>query len=202
MDVVKVTIKGTSPLLMHNGQMADPLNEHAKKLKKVTAKRSKTDEDYWEMAQIEFIGGLYYDKKQGVYIPGDNISSMVRDGGKLKKRGAAVQRGVECLEDMCPLTYEGPRTPVALWDIEDFRHTQTIKNGSTGGRTPRTRPKFRDWSLSFTLFYEPGMINLDDLRQCVEDAGVYIGLGDYRPGSPKGGRYGRFKVVGWEATNG
>jgi hypothetical protein len=202
MDTVKVAIEGTSPLLMHNGQLADPLNEWAKKLKKVTAKRQKTDDDYWEMAQIEFMGSLYFDKKDGVYIPGDNISTMIRDGGTLKKRGAMVKRGVECLDVRCPVVYEGPRTMLALWDLTEFRDTRTIKNGSTGGRVPRTRPKFNEWSLGFTLFYEPGMINLADLRQCVEDAGMYVGLGDYRPGSPKGGRYGRFKLTGWEASNG
>lgn len=201
MDIVSVMIEGASPLLMHNGQLADPLNEWAKKLKKVTAKRQKTDEDYNEMARLEFLGGLYYDKKDGVYIPGDNIATMVRDGGKLKKRGASVQRGVECLDIHCPLNYQGPRLPDQLWDVREFRDIRTIKNGSTGGRTPRCRPRFNEWSVSFQLFYDPAVINLDDLRQCIVDAGTAVGLGDYRPGSPKGGRYGRFKLVKWEATS-
>lgn len=202
MDMVKAVIKGTSPLLMHNGQMADPLNYWAKELKKVTAKRQKTDEDYNAMARIEFMGGLYFDKKDGVYLPGDNIAAMVRDGGKLKKRGAMVQRGVECIDLRCAVVYEGPRTMEALWDVGEFRHICTIKNGSTGGRTPRCRPCFNEWGLTFNLFYEPETINLDDLRQCVVDAGMQVGLGDWRPGSPKGGRFGRFKLVTWEATNG
>lgn len=201
MDMVRVTIEGTSPLLMHNGQLADPLNEWSKKLKKYTAKRQKTDDDYNEMARIEFMGGLYYDEKDGVYIPGDNIATMVRDGGKLKKRGATVQRGVECLDLRCPLIYEGPRTREGLWDLK-FRDIRTIKNGPTGGRTPRCRPYFSQWSVSFQLWYDPAVINLEDLRQCVVDAGTAVGLGDYRPGSPKGGRYGRFKLTTWETANG
>lgn len=202
MDMVMATIEGIAPLLMHNGQLADPLNKWAKDLKKVTAKRQKTDEDYAAMARIEFMGGLYFDKKDGVYIPGDNIATMVRDGGKLKKRGAMIQRGVECPDLRCPLVYNGPRTMDALWDVEEFRDIRTIKNGSTGGRTPRCRPRFNEWVLTFSLFYEPETINLDDLRQCVVDAGTAVGLGDYRPGSPKGGRFGRFKLIKWEATNG
>ena len=203
MDIIKATIEGTSPLLLHNARLANPLDECAKLLKKVTSKRNKTDEDYHEMARLEFLGGLYYDKKSGVYIPGDNIAAMVRDGGKLKKRGASVQRGVECLDFLCPLIYDGPRTPEGMWDLRDtFADVRTIKNGSTGGRTPRCRPKFDPWSVTFRLFYDSSMINLDDLRQCLIDAGTAVGLGDYRPGSPKGGRFGRFKLTAWEASNG
>lgn len=202
MDVVNVKIEGTTPLLMHNGQLADPLNDWSRKLKGVTSKRQKTDDDYMEMAKIEFMGSLYFDKKDGVYMPGDNIATMVRDGGTLKKRGRMVQRGADCPELRIPLIYNGPRTMDALWDVTDFRDIRTIKNGSTGGRTPRCRPVFKEWALAFQLWYEPEMINLADLRQCVEDAGMYVGLGDYRPGSPKGGRFGRFKLIGWEAVNG
>lgn len=201
-DFVKATIQGTSPLLVHNGQMANPLNEFAKCLKAITSKRIKTDQDYEEIAHIEFLGSLYHDSKEGMYLPGDNISAMVRDGARLKRRGAMVQRGVECMDLYCSLAYLGPRTPEALWDVEGFRLMAMIKNGSTGGKTARCRPIFRDWALTFQLFYQPDMINLADLRTCIDDAGLYIGLGDWRPGSPKGGRYGRFKVTAWEATNG
>lgn len=202
MDTVNATIEGTSPLLMANGQMADPMNVWARELKKITAKSKKTDEDYKQMAYIQFMGHAYHDKEIGPFVPGDNIAVMVRDGGKVKKRGAAVQRGVECLNFRCPLVYEGPRDLEDMWDIGAFHLTMLAKNGSTGARVLCTRPQFKKWKVSFSLFYEPRVINLDDLRQCVEDAGIVAGVGAYRPGCPHGGRYGRFKLIGWEASNG
>jgi hypothetical protein len=36
-----LTIIGTAPLVMHNGQTADPLNKYAKMLKGVSGKRKK-----------------------------------------------------------------------------------------------------------------------------------------------------------------
>ena len=151
----------------------DPLDDVTRALAAVTKKRMKTEADHREIARIEFMGGLYYNKANGVHIPGDNIATMVRDGGKLKKRGAAVQRAVECMDFACPLIYEGPRTPEALWDSGEYADIRTIKNGSTGGRTPRCRPRFSNWSVSFRLFYDPAMINLEDLRQCLVDAGTH-----------------------------
>lgn len=199
MNTVKATITGTSPLIMHNGRMANPLDKHAIRLREFTSIRKKTDQDYMNLLEVEFMGSLYYDKSVGVYIPGDNIEAMVRDGAKLKKRGASVQRGVSCVEDRIAFTYSGPRDPQTLWDTEDFRDIRNVKNGSTGGKTLRCRPIFREWSLTFTLAYESEQINERDLLQCLADAGQYIGLGDYRPGSPKGGRYGRFEVSKWES---
>lgn len=191
------TIKGVAPLMMHNGQLADPMNKYAIAIKKISSKRNKTDEDYIEIAHLEFLGGMYYDKTIGVYIPVENIDAMVRDAAKLKKLGTSVQRGVQCDGFILPLEYVGPRDPEVMWDTTEFRDVRGIKNGASGGRVMRCRPLFREWSLTFTLTYEKTQINEENLRQCVEDAGKYIGLGDYRPGSPKGGRFGRFDIVKW-----
>ena len=40
--VMLLTIIGTAPLVMHNGQTADPLNKYAKMLKAISGKRKKT----------------------------------------------------------------------------------------------------------------------------------------------------------------
>jgi hypothetical protein len=44
--LLSLTIVGTAPLLMHNGQTADPLNKYAKMLKSVSGKRKKTEADH------------------------------------------------------------------------------------------------------------------------------------------------------------
>ena len=37
------------------------MNKFAKAMKAITSKRKKTDEDYIELARLEFFGGLYAD---------------------------------------------------------------------------------------------------------------------------------------------
>ena len=59
---ISLMIVGTSPLVMHNGQTADPLNKYAKMLREISAKRRKTEADFIEMARIEFVAALYMDQ--------------------------------------------------------------------------------------------------------------------------------------------
>ena len=39
-----------APLLCHNGQLADPLNDLVRQMKKISGKREKTDADLEELA--------------------------------------------------------------------------------------------------------------------------------------------------------
>ena len=54
---VKYHLEGASPLLMHNGALADPLNFWAKKMKEITAKQKKTDADHEEIGRLEWRAG-------------------------------------------------------------------------------------------------------------------------------------------------
>ena len=78
-----ITYRLTSdcPMLMHNGQTADPLNHWSKSMKQVSGKRKKTDADYEELAKIEFFAALYIDKT-GPIIPSANIDSMLVNAAK------------------------------------------------------------------------------------------------------------------------
>ena len=196
MKTIKLTLKGETPLMMHNDQLANPMNEFARQLKEYTSKRQKTDEDYEAMAQIEFLGGIYYTEAAGVHIPARNVRKCIEEGGKIIKKGTAIKRGVFILETELPLRYDGPRTPKELYRAKKFTDTRTA--GTNNSRIVRTRPIFDGWSLSSTLAFDPQIINEKDLRQCVEYAGNFCGLGDYRP-FPSGGTYGKFTIAAWDA---
>jgi len=66
---LKVEIIGTAPLIMHNGQTADPLNRYAKAMAEISGKRSKTEADLEQMAWLDFIGSLYMGT-DGPVVPG------------------------------------------------------------------------------------------------------------------------------------
>lgn len=183
---VRLTLEGIAPLLMHNIRLADPLDPYKKALAQLTSKRKKTDDDYVEMARLEFFGGMYHDADLGPYIPGANVEACLRKAGGLSKQSKKIERGLMINELMLPLIYKGPRDLEALW--EDPNHRLTIMVRVTG-RVPRCRPKFDHWVVEADADVDPSILDTADLERIAEDAGVMMGLGDWRP------RYGRFKVT-------
>lgn len=181
-----ITITGTAPLLMHNSRLANPLDPAAKAVKRVTSKRTKTDDDYEELARLEHAGSLYFDVDAGPYIPADNIWRALYDGAKKSKRGPKVKEGVFISTDINPLAYRGPRDVDGLWKDEGFRHLASAKVGMQ--RVMRTRPIFREWATDAEGELDTAILDLPELVQIAETAGHLIGLGDWRP------RYGRFSA--------
>ena len=84
---LKFNCIGISPLIMHNGQTADPLNKFARELKQLSGKRKKTDEDYAAMAKIEWMAGLYVNNDGYLIVPSFVIESAIYEGAKKQKLG-------------------------------------------------------------------------------------------------------------------
>lgn len=183
MDIT-ITMEGTAPLLMHNSRLANPLDPTAKALKAISGKRKKTDDDYGTMARLDHFGGLYLDPDIGPYIPGENIARCLVDGARITKAGKNVERALFVSSDVNPLSYQGPRTADTLWADENFRHTAIVRIGIK--RLMRCRPIFRQWKTQATAILDTTVISLEELQAITEQAGIMVGLGDWRP------RYGRF----------
>lgn len=183
----RITLTGSAPLLMHSSRLADPLNPATKALKKVTSKRTKTDDDHEEIARLEHMGSLYMDPDVGPFIPGENIARALVDGARISKQGVKVQRGVFINTDVNPLSYRGPRDAAGLWADENFRHIASVKVGQS--RTQRCRPQFREWKVEAEGLLDPTVLDLTDLEAIAVTAGQMIGLGDWRP------RFGRFDAT-------
>jgi hypothetical protein len=169
---------GTRPLLMHNIQLASPLNKWAKAVKEISSKRVKTDEDRLAMAQFEFYGSLYYDDEVGPYIPGTMIFANLVEGAKVTKNGRKVERGLDVVELYHPLIYEGPRTMTGLWEDSNFVDMRSVRVGQA--RVDRTRPIFDKWEVEFDLVVDDEILNRDEVVRAILHAGTYSGFGDYR----------------------
>ena len=182
MEELRFRITGVTPLLLNNGQMADPLNPMAKKLKAVTSKRNKTDADYEAMARLEWYGSLYVVNDR-IVIPGANLEAMLLEAGRKFRKGKLVQAGVFCQEES-PIIYDGPADIDELWTADQNRFTVGVK--IRGSRVMRTRPMFREWSLEFTVNFDSQLLDEGEIEQIVVRAGENIGLGDWRP------KFGRF----------
>lgn len=187
METLNLRISGISPLMMHSDRLANPLNPIAKAHKELTAKRKKTDEDHLAIAQSEFVAGAYWDEHTGFYIPGQNFDATFWAGAKLQKLGVHWKRGALVMTDKAKLLFEGPRTPEKLWDDHRFVDCRAVRVGQA--KVMRYRPIFLSWGVELELAINVDVINTEEVKKAIEDAGKLIGVCEYRP------RFGRFEVA-------
>ena len=179
------TIRGVAPLVMHNEQLSDPLNKWARLLREISKKRNKTEDDLLEMSRREWFGGLYYDEQIGVHVPERCLERMLRDAASKSKRGRDVVSGLIVTEP-APLVYKGPKKPDDLWASGSFLLRASV--GVTQSRVIRSRPIFRDWSLTFTVNYDELVLEAADIDGFATLGGRLCGMLDWRP------KHGRFNV--------
>jgi len=183
-DRIELEIEGVSPLLMHNGEMADPLNPMTQELKKVSSKRVKTESDHREMAKLEWHAGIY--QQEGVVVvPGVMLDKTIIEAARKSRKGKQVQSGVMVDGDPALEFPDKGKSLTALYESGSYTDRRMVvvqKN-----RIARTRPKFNVWSLQFSIQFDDELVSRSELVDMVDLAGQTIGIGDYRP------RFGRFQ---------
>ena len=194
------------PLIMHDGRLSDPLDEKSKRLKLVTSKKKKSDEDLAEIKRIEFEGAMYFDEKLGPYLPCANLQACMCAGARKRKLGQSFEAMVEVMippdgPQGYALEYwslgptgtrePGPRTLKALFAKTAHVLRERAKVGMSA--VMRTRPRFSKWSCTFLVEVLDDDVDDSQVKQAFEDAGKYCGIGDWTP------RYGRFEVSSFDA---
>lgn len=184
-QTMKVRLTGASPLLLHNGQTANPLNKYARQLKAVSGKRNKTDEDFEAMAKIEFLAGLYLGAKGEYVFPAHNIEAALLEGAKRNKNGRLVQGGAFVVDDPALKFPGSDKSPEELWAGQENALMVSVR--VQRNRVMRTRPLIpAGWTADVEIRYDSQIIEAPSIIQALEIAGLERGLGDWRP------KYGRF----------
>lgn len=187
---MEMVMTGTSPLIMHNVQTADPLNPWAKEIAKLTAKRrNKTEMDDYEIGRLKFAAGLYYDANVGPYLPAANIFRCLIEAGAMTRDGKKVERGVVFLSERAVLQYDGPRDIDTMWGNGTTRFVDRRIVAVQRQRVVATRPIFPEWAASFEIEVDPQVLDPDAFRDIAVKAGRAVGVGDYRR------FYGKFSVI-------
>ena len=187
MERINVTFTGKAPLLMHSCIGVNPTHPLSIESKKITSKRTKTEEDHEKILEIGFLLALYYDEEVGVFIPATNVEASIREAAKKFKLGKTVVSGLIIPDDMIKLIYQGPKTPQKLF--EDYRFKDVRAVNVQRSKVLRCRPRFDRWSINFDLEYDKSLFDRETIENILHTAGLYIGLCDYRP------RYGRFEAA-------
>lgn len=189
MKETKLKLVGTSPLLLSCDRLADPLDPATIQHRQLTSKRNKTEDDHLAIARSQWEGLLYLDKGNNVVMPTMNIRACLVAGGKINKLGQQLKRAALMLDEYAPLDYGKKLSVDQLWAEGYIDRRSVVVSRS---RVIAYRPKFAQWQLAFTLFYDESILDESQIVQSFENSGKYVGLGGFRP--EKGGIFGRFTV--------
>jgi hypothetical protein len=187
---VDVQLKGTTPLLMHNSQLADPDNEWTKAIDRINAKaKNMTEDDRREKARLQWFGGLYvsHNGTPGPVIPTANLRRCFQEAAKATKEGKTITRAVVPNDLEVPLLYDGPRDVQELFKLPHFVHTTMV--GINRGKVQGTRPIFPHWEVRCRFELVTELLDFDGFVEIVRRAGITEGLGDNRING-----FGRFEA--------
>ena len=184
-------ITGIAPLIVHNGELADPFYIFSQEVKKISGKRKKTDADHEMMAKLEWRGGLYVNESR-LIVPSDCFEASLVGAAKLSRLGKDAARGL-FVEDHLALRGDGVPELVDETVLDEMYASGkfTFRKGVRVGtaKVMRTRPIFGlGWSANATVVFNDAVFNRQQIEDLVAAAGSQIGLCEWRP------RFGRFSV--------
>lgn len=184
-------INGIAPLIVHNGELADPFYVFSQEIKKISGKRKKTEADHEMMAKLEWRGGLYVNEDK-LIVPSDCFEASLVGAAKLSRLGKDAARGL-FVEDHLVIRGEGIPETVndavldEMYDSGKFTFRKGVRVGTA--KVMRTRPIFGlGWFADATVVFNDAVFNKQQIEDLVDTAGTQIGLCEWRP------RYGRFAV--------
>jgi hypothetical protein len=183
---IQYHLKGISPIMFHNGLMADPLSPGSKAIKEVSSKRVKTDADHEQMAKIEYLYSWYLDEEKRPVIPADAFTAMLIGAAKKSKEGQKAKAGAFVMGH-AQLEFVGEKDPEKLWEQRKFIDRRLVR--VMNARVVRTRPLIDKWGATIEITFDDSLLNKADVDRWMETAGHVIGLCEMRP------IFGRFELV-------
>ena len=173
MEKYAVKTEGTVSLLQH--RFEEPATDDP-------GKRKPGVPDYsheWEKA-------LYKMEDGTIYQPSEHIEgAMVRAAANFQITG----KGKKTYKDLVKsaVMIEPNFIPHKFQEFVIDRRMVRVQRA----RIMRERPRFDKWALEFQVIITEDQLSGAMLKEILDYAGRYMGIGDYRP------KYGRFQVTHW-----
>jgi len=172
---IKVSIKGITPLLMHRFPN-DGADEPSKK---------RTGVPNWKQ-EAEL--ALYKNPDGTIYEPAEHLEKSIQNAAKsfkiAGKRGATYGKLVGATLEVYP-----DAIPHKIQTYEIDSRSVVVQRA----RIIRYRPRFDSWELEFTIRLLDDQLPVSVIKEVLDQAGLYVGIGDYRP--QRGGKFGKFMVT-------
>lgn len=175
---ISVEVKGVSPLLIN--RFID------------TAIEGKSKKRTGAQTEADIVDKLYmYDDKP--HIPAVYFRNAIVEAAKqfkiIGKGKSTYSKLVGATVDVLP-----EMIPITPGDYKAYRIAAV--NPSTKGRMMVTRPRFNEWSAVFEVVLNDESVPLSVMNEIVEQAGRYVGVGDWRP--EKKGMFGKFMITSFQ----
>lgn len=188
---VRVTIRGTRPLLQHEfGPDAIPLEKGER-----TGVAGNDPEEWRRTCMVTPAGQLYV---RDTYIFG-----CLRDGAKYTKKGrGSIQAMLAAtLQVEEPVVLIDRRMPAGGGDPPINEKTLPVYIDREGVRNPTTKARniryrlacSKGWRCSFTIIWDRTIVSREQMKAVIGDAGKLVGLADGRTVGN-----GRFVMTAWE----
>ena len=193
MQYYRIHLTGQCPLLMHNSQTRLDKHSPANQERDAIAKkrgRNRTEHDDKRLQELECQLSLWLDTCGRPTIPPNALRACLETAARKFKQGPQVREGVHVMAvEAFEYDTQLGTTAEALGRYAQFT-TQVVVQRN---RIPRTRAKFDEWAVTFTVEADEELVDQHQLEEWFTLAGRRIGLGDWRP--EKSGDYGRFTVT-------
>ncbi|MDR2673347.1 MAG: hypothetical protein LBC18_00355 [Opitutaceae bacterium] len=188
MKTINITIVGVTALLQHR------FGEHSEVSVQKSTRRIAMQTDETPRQAAEKV--CYKNKDGQFYFPGAAIARLLREAGgnhKLKNSRKSIKYIVPAAilvpQDTIIITNGDGKTPAKDFEVD----SRPVVIPATKGRIMRHRPRFDNWSASFSVEVDDDMLPVEFIQQLLTEGGSKIGIGDFRP--EKGGPFGRFRVT-------
>ena len=193
----QITIKGISPLIQHNGAAGLDTRSAANIEKAAIAKKrgsNRTEADDNRLRELECQTSFWLDGSGTPTVPEAALRAVIETGARKLKQGPQVREGL-IVEQVTAFDYDKKlgKTVSELGKSVQFTVGVVVQRA----RILRTRAKFDEWAVTFTVEVDDELVDKEQLASWLDIAGRRIGLGDWRP--EKSGHYGRFETVSIEA---
>lgn len=184
MKKYKVIIEGKTPYMQH--RMDDQkLEEWEKKRGRIIERDDVAKED---LVRAEF--HMYRDEEtKSPYIPAEQIrGSLINAGAFMKSKVGNAKKSMKNV--VAGMFYVFPEKIMLTenWVVDK----RSAVNKNIKARVICIRPKWKQWQVEFELHVDNDTITEQTVRELLDYAGNYCGVGSFRP--TNNGMFGRFDV--------
>lgn len=179
-EQMKVSIKGTAPLIFNKFSEKAKQMILDKQLKKAKTGREAKD------PQADYQNSYYRNKDGKIAFPATNIKQAIVDSARNVEglpmtllRGAVFVLGDE--DGFIEVKYE-----------EEGMRQDMVRVGM-GSADVRFRGQVKGWSMEFLIKYNASVLSNEQILNLLQYAGFSCGLGEWRP--QKNGDYGTFEIA-------
>lgn len=184
MKKYKVEIKSVTPYMQH--RMDDTKLEEWEKQRGLIIERDDVSKD--DLVRAEY--HCYRNKEGKCYLPAEHIRGALIKAGTYVKGKVGSQ--TKSMKSVVAGMFQVNPYEIILPDFDDIDKRSAV-NKNVKARVICIRPKWDKLKVKFDLLVDNDTITDEMVKQIIEYAGQYVGIGSFRP--TNNGMFGRFEVT-------